>query len=624
MAFEQTFNGSAWKQSMQTDAPFEKGISYIIRKNPDNSSIIEAINGTTGMIDYGGINNKGGINGTNASAVIQSTIDALTSGGTIYLKELELPEVTYGNEILIIEDYQGRRKVYSKQGKTTNIPLLASDPSTSGWGEAQKGWTWFNTTEGKYKYWTGVAVVTYPVTGGSGAPTDASYVTINAEAGLDAEVLHGSGITDPLQIHAPLDVSYIIFKSGSTYYARACGAGLSNYNGTDAATVIQSAINALGADGAGVICVKKGEYDLQTSLTIGKKTILQGEGCQNTIFKVATNINAITISSNDTIGCWQINNLQIDMDSKNGHAIYTLHASDSGGRGRYKISNVIIENVASGYAGMYLTNIFNLLIENIRIRTAGTGIDLRQATYSIDFGNSQLNSIRIGLLGANAIGFSATKGASGQAGNLLTVNDLEVLGGSNSETKGIYINGDTKLTFVGGTLEGCATTIHLVDSGHNNFYLNFASSIAETGKTIHISGDSIENKFFGGWIACGDSNGYSIYDESNANNGKNWGIGVYFGTGQRYYGDRFKFRNCQLWRSGVSDPARRSEKWITETGTGSEQNIAHGLGEIPSVVLVSDLDSGAGVYQSNSPTSAYIYITAANGKKYTVFVSVTD
>jgi len=56
-----------------------KPASYIIRKN---GSYVEAINGSTGKIDYGGQNNAGGVSGTDASAVIQSALNNLISGRT--------------------------------------------------------------------------------------------------------------------------------------------------------------------------------------------------------------------------------------------------------------------------------------------------------------------------------------------------------------------------------------------------------------------------------------------------------------------------------------------------------------------------------------------------------------
>jgi len=65
------------------DHGLEKPASYIIRKN---GNYYEAINGSTGKIDYGGANNAGGVSGTDATAVIQSTIQNVGSFATIYVK----------------------------------------------------------------------------------------------------------------------------------------------------------------------------------------------------------------------------------------------------------------------------------------------------------------------------------------------------------------------------------------------------------------------------------------------------------------------------------------------------------------------------------------------------------
>jgi len=66
------------------DHGLEKSASYIIRKN---GSYVEAINGSTGKIDYGGQNNAGGVSGTDATTVIQSAINALTDGGMVFVKK---------------------------------------------------------------------------------------------------------------------------------------------------------------------------------------------------------------------------------------------------------------------------------------------------------------------------------------------------------------------------------------------------------------------------------------------------------------------------------------------------------------------------------------------------------
>jgi len=48
------------------------------------------------------------------SVVIQNAVNSLLQGGTVFLREVQLPDdVTFGNNILIVEDYQGERKFYS-------------------------------------------------------------------------------------------------------------------------------------------------------------------------------------------------------------------------------------------------------------------------------------------------------------------------------------------------------------------------------------------------------------------------------------------------------------------------------------------------------------------------------
>jgi len=62
--------------------------SYIIYKETVGTvDYYFAQNGRTGAIDYGGQNVAGGVDGTDASAVIQAATNALTSGGKVFVKE---------------------------------------------------------------------------------------------------------------------------------------------------------------------------------------------------------------------------------------------------------------------------------------------------------------------------------------------------------------------------------------------------------------------------------------------------------------------------------------------------------------------------------------------------------
>lgn len=53
-----------------------------------------------------------------------------------------------------------------------------------------------------------------------------------------------------------------------------------------------------------------------------------------------------------------------------------------------------------------------------------------------------------------------------------------------------------------------------------------------------------------------------------------------------------------------------------QTGTGAAQNLAHGLGAIPSLVLAIPTDGGTVVYGAHTSTNIVVTVTA--GKKFDV------
>lgn len=69
--------------------------------------------------------------------------------------------------------------------------------------------------------------------------------------------------------------SYIIYKSGSTYYAKNGSTGVVDYSGTTCSTVIQSAVTAMGT---GVIQFRPGTYVLTAEVTGTYGVFLQGDG----------------------------------------------------------------------------------------------------------------------------------------------------------------------------------------------------------------------------------------------------------------------------------------------------------------------------------------------------------
>ena len=82
-------SGSLYNRTGVVAFPEQTATFIIFGKDTDGDGtydIVYAKNCTSGQIQYGGDWDAGGIDGSNASAVIQATIDALTSGGTIFIR----------------------------------------------------------------------------------------------------------------------------------------------------------------------------------------------------------------------------------------------------------------------------------------------------------------------------------------------------------------------------------------------------------------------------------------------------------------------------------------------------------------------------------------------------------
>jgi hypothetical protein len=95
---------------------------------------------------------------------------------------------------------------------------------------------------------------------------------------------------------AVVSPSYIIFKIGGMVYAKNGLTGRVEFGGTDASTVIQSAVNAI-RDVGGRILIKKGEYYLSRQILIQKARdiILEGEGWGTKLIATDPDMNVIKI-----------------------------------------------------------------------------------------------------------------------------------------------------------------------------------------------------------------------------------------------------------------------------------------------------------------------------------------
>jgi len=111
----------AWNALL--DHGLYKEASYIISfYTKDSTTYYVAINGKTGKIDYGGENNSGGINGTNASAVISSAINS-NDDQLIFFKKADysLSGLTISKRTHLLGEKGTRFTLSAKPSITTNV-----------------------------------------------------------------------------------------------------------------------------------------------------------------------------------------------------------------------------------------------------------------------------------------------------------------------------------------------------------------------------------------------------------------------------------------------------------------------------------------------------------------------
>jgi hypothetical protein len=165
------------------------------------------------------------------------------------------------------------------------------------------------------------------------------------------------------------DGTYVWAKSGKTgevVYGGQWNAG--GVSGTDAASVIQSALNATSSVGGGMVFVKRGEYTLNRQITIKDNVSLVGEGMFLTKFKVNFTIQPYrgAIESPDPPNYVLVKNVVL-MD-------FELDGRDT-------VLQPLNKN------GIYLKSVQNALIQNVYIHNIsgwGIGIVGRNANPSFD------------------------------------------------------------------------------------------------------------------------------------------------------------------------------------------------------------------------------------------------
>jgi len=149
-------------------------------------------------------------------------------------------------------------------------------------------------------------------------------------------------------MHLPSDqhegAEYIVFPKGGDFFARDGESGNIEFSGTDAATVIQNAIDAVAGSGdvgdGGTVYIKPGWYGISKTISLKASVVLQGGAICNyhggTRLTLADGVNDNLVEWIPTFGRDEffagLRDLQLHGNSANntsGHCLYT--AGDGSG-----------------------------------------------------------------------------------------------------------------------------------------------------------------------------------------------------------------------------------------------------------------------------------------------------
>jgi len=438
--------------------------------------------------------------------------------------------------------------------------------------------------------------------------------------------------------------SYIIFGEDNNndgvydiIYAKNASSGQIEFSGTDAATVIQNAINQL--TNGGKIFIKAGTYECSQSIFLKDNVIIEGEGTK-------TILKAISLSE-DFIRIYDVENVTV--------------------------SNIKIMHVGgSGYLLLIYVNTRNIIVENCHFNGEGVGAGI---------GVMNINNKNIWIKNNYLINFTYEAIAIGKnasnviiSGNVISNcgrNGIWILGATGYTLSDIIISSNivtkSQRSLGGGCIEvlrsdGSTIKRILIE---NNILLSDGQEVA-TGCGIHVTGGGTTGEITDvqilGNIVAGDfpANGicvegadgtYLNHDVLIANNlidsPENIGIDVIYTTKASIISNYIK--NCGnkgiyiavtsmglvsdnvILNSGtaiyIATPntvtIKNNVGFVTENSgsvefSGTSVSFAHGLAGTPTGVWASFNSTAYGGWTWTA-NSTHITITVANSGSYTVY-----
>ena len=291
--------------------------------------------------------------------------------------------------------------------------------------------------------------------------------------------------------------------------------GAIDYSGTDAATVIQAALNALNTAGnGGSVFIREGQYFISKTLTVYSGLSIEGvrssgftyAGTSSTacgLYAGGTTLYNLNndVSYTSTVDCFVATSINPSLTIRNLRLEGFRKAIALGSQDNYA-SKLDLENIeAYGcVVGFEITNLYRSLLVNLYAHSCQTGLHIINNFLNWNAGNSVITYPKVGgYVAADLAGIiieNTNRTGNGMM-NLLTINHPEViLSGLTTPTAAIKLNGysGNPLAFITITdtdLEGTSLTAGISASYVSSSYFtsHYVSNSVPffTGSTVNRS-----------------------------------------------------------------------------------------------------------------------------------------
>lgn len=448
---------------------------------------------------------------------------------------------------------------------------------------------------------------------------------------------------------------YVIYKEGSTYYANACFSGGTDYSGSDAATVINSALGGLTAGRTWKEkIVIKGNFEINSTILLPSYTILEVQGqikqanttnlavlIANQYWLTGTNTD-IEVFGGIYDSNWDGQTTYVKGDAFEGacfafYGVTSLAVDNIKGKnfGQYGVltigncQNVSIGSIygengigRDGYSGvLFLTavSLSNVMVNSVYGKNIlGPGLYLEDLAHQVNIGKVQVIQSEInfiskggGVSAAMAYDVNIDSIYSYQTGRTFSFD-----GFNNVLSRNFNIG---QIIALKNGVEGInikssgASTLHNVDIAIGRIITK------NNGQLAVQHGFHIEPYVAGVYVNT------LISGDNQTPKTQSWGVVLEgpLDAIEILGGDLRGNAAGPFYSGGVLTNVSlknligyTTENSGTSTGTGEHQTIAHDLVATPTVINLFDIEIGANAIQVTAADATNIYVRAAEGKDY--------